>query len=801
MRATFAGIRGKLLLVTGLPVLAGAALSAYLLLQQVRHWRDMTRLEEVTTVASATAALMHELQAERGMSAGFVGSRGAAWSAELPAQRAKADSARHAFDASLAAASSEAVRRQAPVLTQALDSLGAMREHISALDIPAPRLISFYGRRITQLLNALNAFGGDVRDPEARTSLGELESLSRLKEWAGMERGTLNAVLAAGKFDSLGTVRAWLRTVSGQEIEEAALRLTVSDSMRTVIDRVLASSDAQDVARYRTVALDSATASSIGVAPSAWFKATTNVIVAFRGVERGMADAIRAQAAASARTAVLSLAGFIAVGLLLFSIAAIIGLRTAADLVRIVRLVTERTAAVEQRVLGSIRDTVRGLARGSLDGRVVTDVPRLEVRRSDELGAMANSLDAMIGAAEATGEAVGQLQSTIGELVSTNRRVADAVADGRLTERSESSRFEGEFRVLVEELNRTIASVEAPLSEARAAMVAIADADLSVRMTGTYVGEYAVIRDAVNQAATSLADVMDEVRAAAEQVDDASSHIASASSSLAHDAQRQAHSFDQMEHALQLISGKSDRATEDASSVCALADSARRSAEDGARVAAELGEAMAAIKASSDATAKIVRTIDEIAFQTNLLALNAAVEAARAGDAGRGFAVVAEEVRALALRSAEAAHNTAALISEATERAERGVVLREQQEAVLHQILADVANVDGVASRMRDELSSQRDSVRDATNTMHDLNAVVQSVAASAEEGASSSEELHANAAILSSTTSRFVTQRSALDTGRVRARQARREMNARALGVPSPSATAERGERAKAST
>ena len=92
------------------------------------------------------------------------------------------------------------------------------------------------------------------------------------------------------------------------------------------------------------------------------------------------------------------------------------------------------------------------------------------------------------------------------------------------------------------------------------------------------------------------------------------------------------------------------------------------------------------IKASSDETAKIVGTIDEIAFQTNLLALNAAVEAARAGEAGKGFAVVAEEVRNLAQRSAEAAKTTANLIEESVRNSEDGVKVTQEVGNILNEI-------------------------------------------------------------------------------------------------------------------
>jgi Na+-translocating ferredoxin:NAD+ oxidoreductase RNF subunit RnfB len=126
-----------------------------------------------------------------------------------------------------------------------------------------------------------------------------------------------------------------------------------------------------------------------------------------------------------------------------------------------------------------------------------------------------------------------------------------------------------------------------------------------------------------------------------------------------------------------------------------LAAAALSGAAKAAEAMTKMSGAINDIRDSGNATAKIVKTIDEIAFQTNLLALNAAIEAARAGDAGKGFAVVAEEVRGLAKRSSEAAKNTEALIQKSIERTGVGVSISEETAAALGEIT-------GLADKMSD---------------------------------------------------------------------------------------------------
>jgi methyl-accepting chemotaxis protein len=155
-----------------------------------------------------------------------------------------------------------------------------------------------------------------------------------------------------------------------------------------------------------------------------------------------------------------------------------------------------------------------------------------------------------------------------------------------------------------------------------------------------------------------------------------------------------------------------------------------------------MSEAVERIKHSADRTARVVRTIDELAFQTNLLALNAAVEAARAGDAGRGFAVVADEVRALAQRSAAAARETGGLIQDGVRAADEGVQLNAEVVARLRQINADVDRVGEVMAEIAAASEQQDLGVGQINGGLEAMNTITQQVATSAEESSSAAVEL-----------------------------------------------------------
>ena len=233
----------------------------------------------------------------------------------------------------------------------------------------------------------------------------------------------------------------------------------------------------------------------------------------------------------------------------------------------------------------------------------------------------------------------------------------------------------------------------------------------------------------------------------ASQVATAASQVSAASQNLASGASEQAASLQETSASLEEMSSMTRHNAENAQTAKDLANQTHAAADTGATEMNQMTAAMDAIKTSSDNIAKIIKTIDEIAFQTNILALNAAVEAARAGEAGMGFAVVADEVRNLAQRSALAARETADKIADSIQKSEQGVVISGKVAATLHEIVAKARKVDELVAEIAIASREQSQGIEQLNAAVGQMDNVTQANAANAEESASTAEELNAQAA------------------------------------------------------
>jgi methyl-accepting chemotaxis protein len=232
----------------------------------------------------------------------------------------------------------------------------------------------------------------------------------------------------------------------------------------------------------------------------------------------------------------------------------------------------------------------------------------------------------------------------------------------------------------------------------------------------------------------------------ASQIAQASGQVASSSSQLAQSSGTAAASLQQTSASLTELSTLTERNSETAEQANGLAAGANQATEAGREAMARMNHSIEKIKTSSDETASILKTIDEIAFQTNLLALNAAVEAARAGEAGKGFAVVAEEVRNLAARSAEAARSTADLIEQSQANADEGVQVSAEVTGLLQKINDAVASAAGLMGQVNTASTEQSQGLGEITGAVDSLDGVTQANAAGSEEIASAGQELSAQA-------------------------------------------------------
>ena len=349
----------------------------------------------------------------------------------------------------------------------------------------------------------------------------------------------------------------------------------------------------------------------------------------------------------------------------------------------------------------------------------------------------------------------------IGALIEDAGTLAGAGAAGRLDARGDPQRHEGAFRRIIEDFNETLDAIATPLADTQHVITALADGDLTRRVTVDARGDFAELRDAINGSLDKLAATVDEIRQAAGSMRRATSEIASGNDDLSRRTEAQALGVERTNAGMKSLSETLVHNTQQSVEADELAQRASTQAVDGGDVVGSAVQAMQEINESSSRIADIIAVIDEIAFQTNLLALNAAVEAARAGEHGRGFAVVAGEVRNLAQRSASAAKEIKTLIQTSVQRVEDGSRLVNESGGTLAAIVDSIKRVSGIIGDVATASRAQASSVGQLNEAVHDIEESTQQNAALVEEIAAASKSLEEQADRMVSLVDYFRTERA----------------------------------------
>ncbi|UDF32292.1 UNVERIFIED_ORG: methyl-accepting chemotaxis protein (plasmid) [Roseateles sp. XES5] len=643
MRVVDISIRKRLWTAVALPMLAAGYL-AYA--QSSDRFQTYNEMREIVTVSQEMVVLsdiVHSLQVERGLTAGFLGSRGANNRVELQSARAASDAATGRFAAAmdnLGAIADAEIAAHGTQFSAQLSALADMRGSVDTLAAAGGDVFTTYSNAIGTIVDLAGDLSKLTGDAAIAQRMAAYVEVMQAKEMAGQERALGNGFIVAGHMEPA----RFERFTSLAGMQDALVRSAFSAqgaAERTRYETLLDGASG-DVATFRTrLTSGGASAELAGLESARWFAAATKRIEAMKEIENGALKDIGAMAAATADAAYRSF-------LLLVSLCLTGGLLMVG--------LSGLMAMTVVRPIGTMVGAMRRLASGDLD------FASIATGRKDEIGAMEQAVEVFHAAA-------------------IRNRELEATEAGRRV-RAERERVEMQRAAEAEAKTRLVNAT----STFAASMRRLAAGDMACELHHPLDPHFETLRSDFNGAVRQLRETLLSVGHSVATVTGGSQEISSASDDLSRRTEQQAASLEETAAALEEITANVSATSKRATEARDMVRHARGKADASGKVVQDAVLAMERIDHAARKIGDIIGVIDGIADQTNLLALNAAIEAARAGQHGKGFAVVADEVRELAQRSAKAAREIKELIGNSEDAVGEGVRLVSDTGAGLGEI-------------------------------------------------------------------------------------------------------------------
>ena len=645
-------IKQKLIAIMLIPLVIVILLAAKLAYDSYRSLENLKSLDKVVILSTKIGALVHETQKERGMTAGFIGSKGVKFKDELPRQREEVNKQitflnEFLSDFDKSKYSDDFVKNLNSGLEK-LKDLQGVRNSVNSLNIAAPIAIAYYTDTNTLLLNTLGTIVKFSNSPNVTKELGSYMNFLLSKERTGIERAVGTNTFAQNKFTE--GLKARFYTLIAEQtaymdiFSKIASKDIVDFYLKTVVGK-----DIEEVEKMRKIALFSNIEENFGVDPNYWFETITNKINLLKQVEDHISTHLLNEINLEKDEATFHL--------ILFSLLSIFGIG--------ITMILAITIAFKILIdVASVRSGIEEFF--AFINFEKDDIKLIGVDSTDELGMMSKIINKNIANTKAN------IQRDR-ELIADTIRVANSINKGHLDQKIMVNSNNPALNELKDIINEMLNTLNSNISNILTVLTSYSKLDFRPRLKDNDLEgiiqelekDINILRDVITQ---TLLDNKKVGITLKENANILSFNMQSISTA----ANSQAASLEETAASLEEITSNITNNTQTTTKMASYGEKVKESIKIGQDLANKTVSSMEDINKQALAINEAIGVIDNIAFQTNILSLNAAVEAATAGEAGKGFAVVAQEVRNLATRSAEAANEIKRIVQLATSKTKEG---------------------------------------------------------------------------------------------------------------------------------
>ena len=645
-------IKQKLILIMLIPLIVVILLAAKLAVDSFSTSRNLQVLDNVVVLSTKIGALVHETQKERGMTAGFIGSKGEKFKTELPTQRTNVDAKLKELNSFLSTFNKDEYGMEFSENLNSgikkLEALSTTRNGVSNLSLNAAVAIAYY-TDLNKLM--LNVIGTITKLSNSSGVLQQLVSYMNFllsKERAGIERAVGTNTFAKDSFEPGMKAKFYTLVAEQNAYLDGFLKISNSDIVQ-FYNTTMTGNSINEVERIRKIALYSDIDSNFGIDANHWFKEISEKINLLKKVENYISDVLLVTIQDEMSQARKNM--------IIFGLLSAFGIG--------LTMILARTIAFT--ILIDVDSVKRGVENFfAFINFEKDDIELINVKSNDELGMMSKIINQNI---ENTKINIQKDRALIADTI----RVTNAINKGYLNTKIELGSNNPSLNELKNIINEMLETLNGNVSNILKVLTSYSKLDFRPKIAENNLeGIIKELEKDVNILGEVITQTLLENKRTGVTLSNNANILTKNMHGIATAANSQAASLEETAASLEEITSNITNNTQTTAKMADYGNKVKTSISLGQELANKTVLSMEEINSQTSAINEAITIIDQIAFQTNILSLNAAVEAATAGEAGRGFAVVAGEVRTLASRSAEAAKQIKTLVENAQKKTHEG---------------------------------------------------------------------------------------------------------------------------------